>query len=107
MEIKIDGQTIVLTPVQAEQFKKAVLKETALPGPRHCGNTVLHCKNTGRNGSYPLVMISSHKVPCEWGCGNISYGRDFSLTELKGFIKDIKAYAAKIWTTAEKELENV
>ena len=58
-------------------------------------------------GSYPLVIASSYKAPCSWGVGNTLYGRDFSLTEVKTFIKNIKAYAAQIWTTAEKELKNV
>jgi len=107
IELKIDGEVIVLTPQQTEQLKRAVVKETSVPAVKSCGNISLYCKKAGIKGSYPLVIASSYKVPCTWGIGNILQGRDFSLTELKTFIKDIKAYAAQIWATAEKELKNV
>lgn len=106
IELKIDGEVIVLTSQQTAQLKRAVVKETSTPVPKYCGNFVLHCRKTG-NGSYPLVVVTTAKIPCEWGIGNTSYGRDFSLNELKGFIKGLKAYAAQIWTTAEIELKNV
>ena len=105
MEIKIDGQTIVLSPAQAEQFKKAVLKETSVPASKQCGNLTLHCKKP--KGTYPFIISTSALVPPTWGIGERKYGKDFSLCELKTFIKNVKAYAALIWTTAEKELKNV
>ena len=107
IELRIDGEVIVLTSQQTAQLKRAVVKETSTLVPKYCGNIVLHCKKTGTKGSYPLVVATTAKIPCEWGVGNTSYGKDFSLTELKGFIIDLKAYAAQIWTTAEKELKNV
>jgi len=105
MEIKIDGQTIVLTSAQTAQFKKAVLKETSVPDPQSCGNYTLHCKKA--KGNYPFVMSTSVPAPINWGIGEKRYGKDFSLQELKTFIQNLKKYAAQIWTTAEKELKNV
>jgi hypothetical protein len=105
MNIIIDGQTIVLTPVQAKQFRDAVLKETSVLQPKACGYIMLHCKNPKNN--YPLVISSTALVPPDWGIGEERYGRDLSLTELKMFIKHLKTYAAQIWTTAEEELKNV
>ena len=107
IELKIDGEVIVLTSQQTAQLKRAVVKETSVPNPKNCGNITLYCKEGGKKGSYPLAIVSSYKVPCAWGIGNTLYGRDFNLLELKGFIKSIKAFAAQIWTTAEKELKNV
>ena len=109
IELKIDGEVIVLTSQQTEQLKRAVVKEISVVAPKNCGSISLFCKETGNKGSYPLVIAAAgpHKVPCSWGVGNNLYGRDFSLMEVKTFIKDIKAYAAQIWTTAAKELKNV
>ena len=108
MNIIIDGQTIVLTPAQAKQFRDAVLKETSVaPEPKNCGNITLSCKKAGKATTYPLMITSSFVVPAEWGRPIGSTGKDFSLAELKTFIKSVKEYAAQIWTTAGKELKNV
>ena len=107
IELRIDGEIIVLTSSQTAQLKRAVEKETSVLAPKTCGKISLFCKEGGNKGSFPLVIVSSYKVPCAWGVGNTLYGRDFSLVELKSFIKNLKAYAAQIWTTAEKELKNV
>lgn len=106
IELKIDGEVIVLTSSQTAQLKRAVEKETSVPPHKIVGGIKMSCKD-GKKGSYPLVLSSTAKVPCDWNAGNNSYGGDFSLTELKGFIKQLKMFAAQIWTTAEKELKNV
>ena len=107
MDITIDGQTIRLTPLQAEQFKKAVLKETETPLPLMLGGLKLSCKKTGKSSSYPFVLSSSAKVQEDWGVGLNQQGKDFSLAELKTFIQQLKVYAAKIWPTAPQVLKNV
>ena len=104
--MKIDGEVIVLTSSQTAQLKRAVEKETSVPPMKYSGNMRMSCKG-GKKGSYPLVLSTLTKVPCDWNAGNGLYGGDYALTELKGFIKQLKAYAAQIWTTAEKELKNV
>ena len=106
IELRIDGEVIVLTSQQTEQLKKAVIKETSVPVSQNICGILMSCKD-GKKGSYPLVLSSNAKVPCNWNAGNYSCGGDFSLNELKGFIKKLKAFAAQIWTTAEKELKNV
>jgi hypothetical protein len=106
IELRIDGEVIVLTSQQTAQLKRAVEKETSAPEKLHAGsNILLCCKET--KGTYPLVISSSTAIPSEYGVATGKYGGDFSLYELKGFIKNLKAYAAQIWTTAEKELKNV
>lgn len=107
IELKIDGEIIVLTSQQTAQLKRAVEKETSVPTPKTCGNITLSCKLAGKNSSYPFVISATYILPTVWGTKPGSTGRDFTLEELKGFIKDIKAYAAQIWVTAEKELKNV
>ena len=107
IELRIDGEVIVLTPQQTAQLKRAVEKETSVPPLKSCGNVSLQCKSAGKNSSYPFVISSTYILPSVWGVRVGSTGRDFSLVELKGFIKDIKTYAAQIWVTAEKELKNV
>lgn len=106
IELRIDGEVIVLTSSQTAQLKRAVEKETFVPAPKCCGNMTMSCKGDKR-GTYPLVLSFTAKVPCNWGVGNVSYGGDYSLGEIKGFIKQLKTYAAQIWATAEKELKNV
>ena len=107
IELKIDGEVIVLTPQQTEQLKRAVVKETSMPAPKTCGNLTLSCKTTGKKASYPLMITSSCRTPASWGGPVGSYGKDFSLIELKGFIRNLKLYAAQIWSTATTELKNV
>ena len=106
IELKIDGEVIVLTSQQTEQLKRAVVKETSSPKPLSIGGIKMSCKD-GKKGTYPLVLSSSSKAPCDWNAGNSSYGGDFSLAELKGFIRQLKIFAAQIWATAEKQLKNV
>jgi len=107
IELKIDGEVIVLTSSQTAQLKRAVEKETSVPAPKMCGNLTLSCKQAGKQTTYPFVISSSYVVPSPWGRSTGSCGKDFSLVELKGFIKQLKIYAAQIWATAEKELKNV
>ena len=109
MDITIDGQTIKLTPAQAAQFKKAVLKETEVPAPMPCGNFRLSCKKAGKAAQFPLVIATRkcYPTPDGWGAGDDACGGDYSLAELKGFIINLKTYAAKIWSTAPALLKNV
>lgn len=106
IELKIDGEVIVLTSHQTEQLRKAIVKETSVaPMPKTCGNITLSCKPN--ESTYPFVISSAGIVPVSWGVNTDSKGRDFSLWELKGFIRDIKAYATQVWDYAEKDLKNV
>jgi hypothetical protein len=107
MEIKIDGQVIKLTSAQAQQFRKAILAETDVPAPKMIGTMTLCCKPNPT--SYPLILASNNPAS-GFGVARLTTnhkGRDFNLTELQTFIKELKLYAAKIWPTAEKTLKNV
>ena len=111
IELKIDGEVIVLTSQQTAQLKRAVEKETSVPMPKGCGSLLFSCKPAGKDTSYPLV-ISSHtvmtknKFPTSYRT-IARYGYDMGLTDVKVFIKALKEYAAQIWLTAAKELKNV
>lgn len=109
IELKIDGEVIVLTSQQTEQLARAIKKETSVPAPKLYGSFTFCCKEAGKKTAYPFVLKSSAQAPssCNVGSVGTGYGRDFSLLELKGFIKELKLYAAQIWTTAEKELKSV
>lgn len=106
IELKIDGEVIVLTSSQTAQLKRAVVKETSVPAPKAYGVFTICCKDGGKKSSYPLVLRSNFRISTAWNVGD-GYGRDFNLFELKGFIRELKLYAAQIWTTAEEELKNV
>ena len=107
IELKIDGEVIVLTSQQTEQLKRAVIKETSVPAPKLFGSLSISCKPGGKSDSYPFVISSVCKTGSAWGCKANSYGWDMSLTDVKTFIREIKAYAAKIWPTAPQVLGNV
>ena len=96
MKITIDGQTITLTPSQAQQFRTAILKETGVPKPKHAAMS-LYCKPQVGN-TYPMVIGLNGTLLSQYGITNTSAtGRDFSKTEIVKFVKDIKAYAKLIW----------
>ena len=101
IELKIDGEVIVLTSQQTEQLKRAVVKETGTPAPKSCGSMIMSWKL--EKGSYPFVLSSSGPLPS--GAKPLSIaidwsghrGRDFNQTELKSFIAQLRAYAKTIW----------
>jgi len=76
------------------------------------GQMTLACKKV-KKATFPFVIMYSGGIPANWNVQIPPYdltqykGRDFSLSELKAFIKQLKVYAAKVWTTAEKELKNI
>jgi len=107
IELKIDGEVIVLTSSQTAQLKRAVEKETSVPAPKMHGNMTFSCKPAGKNGSYPFVISSTHVLSATAGVSSGARGYDFGLIDLKSFIRELKKYAAQIWTTAEKELKNI
>lgn len=107
IELKIDGEVIVLTSSQTAQLKRAVEKETAVPLPKNYGSITMSCKTPGKTASYPLVISSNCALSSDTGQASSAKGRDFSLGELKSFIRELKVYATQIWTTAKKELESV
>ena len=107
MEIKIDGQVIKLSTAQAQQFKKAVMKE--VPDPIHpthklCGNGItLYCKPI--KGSYPLVMTQSAQSFRTLKSFGLTVpeqaypiiGRDYNKAEFQNYVRLIKTFAKKIW----------
>lgn len=115
IEIKIDGETLKfkLSASQKAQLKRATKKVVEdAPLPTYAALTFA-CKKA--KGSFPLVIMSNNLVNSATydiksaDTMNLSdcRGRDFSLGELKTFIRELKGYASKIWATAEKELKNV
>jgi len=113
IEIKIDGETLKfkLSASQKAQLKRASTKVAEdVPLPFYAAFT-LACKKARDN--YPLVIMSNGPVGSYDVHHNDSItvelykGRDFSLGELKGFIRHLKEYAAKVWAAAEKELKDV
>jgi len=107
VELKIDGEVIVLTSQQTEQFKRAIKKETSVLPARQCGGLRITHKPCGTKSAYPLVISSSLKLTSQWGCPPNHYGYDLSLSDVVQFIKALKEEAAKVWSTAAKELKSV
>jgi len=99
IELKIDGEVIKLTSQQTAQLKRAVEKETKVPAPKAYGNMVMSCKTV--KSTYPFVLSSSAALPSSAklkACDFTNHrGRDFSQTELKSFIAELRAYAKTIW----------
>ena len=103
IELKIDGEVIVLTSQQTAQLKRAVEKETSIPAPKSNGNMIMSCKTGGIKTSYPFVLSSSCVLPpgseptTSLTSNSSHRGRDFNQTELKRFITILKTYAKTIW----------
>ena len=109
IELKIDGEVIVLTSQQTAQLKRAIKKETevSVPPPRYYGNLLVSCHPNGPKSSYPLLITSCYKVDTTWKCPPNHCGYNLGLEDVKNFIEILKEQAAKIWKTAEKELKNI
>ena len=105
IELKIDGEVIVLTSQQTAQLKRAVEKETSVPAPKSNGNMTMSCKTGGIKTSYPFVLSSSCLLPSgakpttSLTTDSSHKGRDFNQAELKRFITALRVYAKIIWPT--------
>ena len=108
MDIKIDGQTIKLTPEQAQQFKKAINKEVPdkvkVPISKNTGGFTLYHKAK----PYALLMtrppssfvtLKHYPKLKDIQQNTLLFGRDFNQTEFQTFVKELKEYAKKIWPT--------
>ena len=109
MEIKIDGQTIVLTDAQAQQLKTAILNEvpTAVKPVAH-SSFKMYCRppqNNGKLHSIPVVItypatsllnLKNYQLEDKM----VTYpivGRDFSQDELQCFVKALKTFGKSVW----------
>ncbi|GAG53772.1 unnamed protein product [marine sediment metagenome] len=105
IELKVDGEIIVLNSQQTAQLKKAVQKETSDPQPMNCGNIVISCKAGGVECAYPFVLSSAYMLPpgCKPSSSPLTNhrGRDFNQAELKTFITRLKTFAKIIWPSFE------
>ncbi len=111
IELKIDGEVIVLTARQTAQLKRAVEKETSVPHPKSCGCLLISCNPAGKSTTHPLVVSSITKLSKDKFSGSYTsiarYGYDFSLSDVKMLITTLKEFSAQIWQTAAAELKKV